>query len=360
MMSADKISIAVEKVLKAETGGDRAKVFAGMDQPMKKAVRAELKRREEEAAAGPAGSEEEEEGIEDIDWSKIGGGVQIPTPKGKGKRKDVNLKIEVTEKELDEVWASIEADDTSEYDPDVAAAFDYQGFSASAVLTQVMVRGKRAGLDRKVILKDISLMCAAAHKKGSINDKNYQKMKKSGQAEYDRLAGIYNLVKGGAKGMSPETLTISRIGPTFSAKITRLILDGKLPGKSFIGPFKSSTLHSVMQSQFFVSVVPSSLPDKSKDFIVGLCRAYSSDQTLALVQGKKPTAEEVWDKQLGFIELTRNSDHPSDEARKAMCSKIPWPEVYEKTASCVAAIKKVDNTFIAPTKTEFLGEISKV
>jgi hypothetical protein len=360
-MSAEAVTVAVEKILKAKTGGEKAKVFAGMDQPLKKAVRAELKRREEEVAGqGPAGTDEEEEGIENIDWGKVGGGVEIPSPKRKGKGKETGPKIEVTEKELDEVWASIEAEDTSEYDPESAAVFDYQGFSASTVLTQVMIRGKKAGLERKVILKDISLMCAAAHKKGSINDKNYQKMKKSGQAEYDRLAGIYGLVKGGAKGMPPETLTISRIGPTFSAKITRLILDSKLPGKSFTGPFKSSTLHSVMQSQFFVSVVPTSLPGRSSDFLVGLCRAYSADQTLALVQGKKPSNEEVWDKQLNFIELTRTSDHPSDEARKAMCAKIPWPDVYDKSDRCVAAIKKVDNTFVAPTKTEFLGDVSKV
>lgn len=359
-MSETAVNTAVEKVLAATTGGDKAKVFAGMDQPLKKAVRQELKRREEEAASSSKHEGTEDEGIDDIDWSKIGG-VKIDEKEGKGKKKAKEVeKVEVTEKELDEVWASIEADDTSEYDSDIAAAFDYQGFNAAAVLTQVMVRGKKAGLTKPAILKDISLMCAASHKKGSITDKNYQKMKKAGQAEYDRLAGTYGLVKGGAKGMPPETLTISRMGPTFSAKITRLILDQKLQGKVFTGPMKSSTMHSVMQSQFFASVIPSSLPARSQEFLTGLCRAYSVDQTLALTQGKKPSTEEAWDKQLSFVELTRTSTHPSDEARKSMMGKIPWPEVYDKTATCVSAIKKVDNSFVAPSRSDFLGDISKI
>nr|QYF49550.1 MAG: coat protein [Yunnan phenui-like virus] len=363
---SNEVLKAVDKVLAASSSEERVKVFAGMAQPLKKEVRKEIKRREEEGSKGKkpeksgteGDSEPEDDDLGDIDWSKIGGPPDVKKkvrpPKG------VASKIEITEKELDEIWASIESEDTSEYDLDVASAFDYQGFNAGQVLTQVMARGKRAGLEKTAILKDISLMAALAHKKGSINDKNYPKMKKAGQTEYDRLAGIYGLVKGGAKGMPPETVTISRIGPTFSARIMRLILDGKLEPKKFTGPFRSSTLHSVMQTQFFVSCLSTSIPERSLDWLIGLCRAYSSDQTLALAVGKKPSAEEVWDKQLSFVELTKNADHPSQEARKSMMAKIPWPEVYDKTASCTAAVKKIDNTFTGPTRTEFLSDISKV
>jgi len=359
---AQQIQDWVAKVINASTDEERMELFGKMDQPTKKAVRTEIKKRETAAAEKPESSGgkkvvgvEEEDELGDIDWSKLGG-KRVPAEE---KRMELE-KIDVSEKELDEVWASIEADDTSEYDLDVASAFDYQGFNGRAVLTSILARGKNAGLSRGVILKDISLMCALAHKKGSINDKNYPKMKKSGQAEYDRLQGTYQLVKGGAKGSPPEVVTISRIGPTFSAKIIRLILDGKLAPKTFIGPMKSSSLHSVMQTQYFVSVIPSSCPDRSKDFLVSLCRAYSVDQTLALAQGKKPTAEESWERQLSFIELTRTSDHPTDEARKSMVSRIPWPEVYDKSQTCVAAIKRVDNTFVAPSRADFLIDIAKI
>jgi len=359
-MSGLGVAEAVERVIAASPEG-RADLFKGMDQPMKKAVRKALKEREKTPETAPplapkpkeqsTGGDSDED-LADFDWTKLGGGAPLKKP--------VSVKVSVTEKELDEIWASIEADDTSEYDLDLATAFDYQGFNAQAVVSQIVSRGKRAGLGQKAILKDISLMCALAHKKGSINDKNYPKMKKSGQSEYDRLAGIYQLVKGGAKGATPETVTISRIGPTFSAKILRLILDGKLAAKTFIGPFKSSSLHSVMQTQYFVSVLPSTLPERSKEFITALCRAYSSDQTIALTQGKKPSAEEVWERQQSFVELTRSSDHPSDEARKSMSAKIPWADIYDKTNSCIAAIKRVDNGFAAPSRADFLSDLAKI
>jgi len=362
-MATQVVKDAVTRVIAASTGEEKIAIFAAMDAPVKKAVRAELKRLEkEESVQGSSGKgkgkleeTESEDDIGGIDWSKIGKG-NIQAPAGLKKA----AAAVVTEKELDEIWATIESEDTSEYDLDAALAFDYQGFNAQAIMTQVISRGKRAGLGRQAILRDISLMCALSHKKGSINDKNYPKMKKSGQAEYDRLAGIYQLVKGGARGSPPETITISRIGPTFSARIIRLILDGKLGSKSFIGPMKSSTLHSTMQTQFFVSVIPSGLPTRAQEFLTNLCRAYSTDQTLALTQGKKPSTEETWDKQLSFVELTRSSDHPTEEARRSMMSKIPWPEVYDKTGTCVAAIKKVDNTFTAPSRAEFLSDIAKV
>lgn len=361
-MATKSVNAAVQKVLQASSSEEKIRLFASMDQPLKKAVRAELKRMETEEGEKPESSvkegkkkaEESEDDLGDIDWGKIGGGVKVKTPEVE------KTKVVVTEKELDELWASIEADDTSEFDIDTASAFDYQGFNAQMVMTQVISRGKRAGLDRSGILKDISLMCALSHKKGSINDKNYPKMKKSGQAEYDRLAGVYQLMKGGARGAPPESVTISRIGPTFSARIIRLILDGKLGPKSFIGPMKSSSLHSTMQTQYFVSVLPLDLPNKTLEFLVALCRAYSTDQTIALAQGKKPSTEETWERQLAFIELTRTSDHPGEEARKSMMKKIPWPEVYDKTATCVAAIKKVDNSFVVPSRSDFLADIAKV
>jgi hypothetical protein len=331
-------------------------MFEKMEPVLKKAVRAEIKRREKEGVSSPQAPAEPEETLDDIDWSKLGGAST------KGKEKAVEAptqKTDVTEKELDEIWLSIEAEDTTEYDLETAAAFDYQGFNANTVLTQIMMRGKAAGLDRKTILRDISMMCAVSHKKGSINDKNYPKMKKAGQAEYDRLAGIYKLVKGGAKGMPPETVTISRIGPTFSAKIVRLILDEKLSAKSFIGPMKSSTLHSVMQTQYFVTTLPSSMPARSKEFISGLCRAYSVDQTIALAIGKKPSLEETWEKQANFIELTMNSDHPSDSARTSMVARIPWPAIYDKSATCVAKIKTVDSGFLVPSRADFLSDVIK-
>jgi hypothetical protein len=352
-LKKEDVITAADKVVAESTGGGKAKVFEKMSPAMKKAVREELKRREKGESSKTPEPARTEESLDDIDWGKIGtggtGGVSVKT-----------VTADVTEKELDDMWSSIEADDTSEYDLEAAAAFDYQGFNATTILTQVMMRGKGAGLDKKTILKDISMMCAISHKKGSINDKNYQKMKKSGQTEYDRLAGLYKIVKGGAKGQPPEVLTISRIGPTFSSKIVRLILDEKLSAKSFVGPMKSSTLHSCMQTQFFVTVVPSTLPSRSQEFISGLCRAYSVDQTIALAQGKKPTTEESWEKQANFIELTKNSDHPSDTARKSMMAKIPWPDVYDKSSTCVAKIKIVDSGFLVPSRADFLSDIAKV
>jgi hypothetical protein len=345
----------VNRVIAAKTGADKSKIFSEFDQPMKKAVRDEIRRRESRGKD----MEVEEESLEGIDWGKIGGAGGDVTGLGEVVEEDTGgAKIVISDQELDEIWESIESDDTSDFDDSVAGSFDYQGFNADIILKQIMNRGKRQGLSNKEILRDISSMCAASHKKGSITDNNYKKMTKAGQSEYDRLAQRYSLVKGGAKGSPPETISISRIGPTFSAKIIRLILDGKLGPKTFTGPMRSSTLPSIMQTQFFISVVSKSTPERTLSFLSALSQAYSVDQSLSLMQGRKKPVEEVWMDQASFIALTSGSNHPSEEARKSMMTKISWPQIYDKTSACIEAIKRIDNTFIAPSRTEFLADLA--
>lgn len=349
-MDSPQVLETAKRVISAEDDEQKKEIFSGLSPADKKKVRAEVKRISELSEGDRAKMLEEDDDDLDIDWSKL-------TPKAGGAR--INTKIEISEKELDDVWSSLESSDVSEFDDLISSAFDYQGFNADVVLGEIMKRGRAAGKAKQDILKDITSMCVAAHKKGSVTDRNYAKMKKSGQVEYDRLANIYKLVKGGTKGQPPETLSISRIGPTFPGRTVRLILAQKLGPKTFIGPMKSSTLASVMQTQFFPALLSSEIPERSKDYLIALCRAYTVDQSLALAGKRKQSLDEVWDTQINFVELTMNNKHPSEDARREMMGQIPWPTVYDKSLSCVVKIKQLDNSFQTPTRSDFLSDMAK-
>jgi len=345
-----EIETLVNSVTSAPDGAARSKIFQSMTPDIRKKVREEVKKRVADSKKAetkpPAESEES-----DIEWDSISkppGGVRIEP-------------IVVLESELDELWESMDGDTMADFDDSAASAFDYVGFDPKEVGRQMIIRGRTAGLNSSQIRKDLNTLLSAAHKKGSVNEKNYAKMSKSGQLEYNRLETLYKLKKGGSKGLPSETITVARIGAAFPGRIIRMLQAGKINPKTFQGPLKSHTLPSVMQTQAFAACIPSSLDEVAKDTVLMFARAYGADQSIVLsLEKKKPTAQEAWDKQLNFVSLTRDASYPSDANRKSMFKQIDWAAAYPKTDLCRKTIVSFDNSISFPTLEEFLTLIKKL
>jgi len=341
--------------LLTKTDDEKAVLMKGLSNTRRKKVNANIRERAEKKKGKEVEKSDEEE-EEEMDWEALkgvsGGGVPVVQKPAE--------KVVVSETEIDDMWSTIDGKDLGDIDESALADFDYQGFDAEVILRQVLTHGKSAGLTNKQIMKDITSLAGLAQKKGSVTDKNYPKMKKSGQAEYDKLAARYHIVKGSGKGKSPEIITVSRIGPTFPGRIMRMLSAGKLSARSFIGPLKSSSLPKILQTQAFPPALPTTMESDAKDFVLGLCIAYSVDQTIAIADGKKPTVEEALKTQVGFVMLSHNSKHPTETLRKDMVSQINWPDLYDRSLVCAQTYKKFSPDFVVIARTDFLAAISKL
>jgi len=349
------VDTLAKQVMEAGSAETRTSLFAKMTPDIKKQVRVKVR---ELIAAGkqPEEKKKEDDEDDDIDWdavSKPSGGVQGGAP--------VNIPVTVRDTELDALWEAMDSDTMMDFDDSAASAFDYVGFNPREVGRQIISRGKRAGLNDSQIRKDVNTMVSAAHKKGTINDHNYQKMSKAGQTEYNRLETLYQLKKGGSKGVPAETITIARVGAAFPGRVMRLLQADKVKPKTFQGGLKSSTLPSVMQTQAFPACIPSTLAEVARDAVFQFSRAYSTDQTIALSQQKtKPSVSDAWNNQLNFVSLTRDASYPSEDNRISMFKQIDWATAYLKTETCRKAIQGVDNTISFPSHTEFLSAVQKL
>lgn len=324
----------------------------------KAVVKVLASRKPAEAGAGDKDkgkSADDDSEDEDFDWNAFQGQGGAET--------GLNNKITVivSETEMDKMWSSVDGNDLGDIDEEALGDFDYQGFDAATILKEIMKHGRSAGLSDKEILKDISTMASIAQKKGSITDKNYPKMKKAGQARYDTLAARYHIVKGSGQGKSPEVITVSRVGPTFPGRIMRMILAKKLSPRSFVGPFKSASMIDIFQTQAFPTAIVSTMEDVAKDYLIGLCIAYSCDQSIGITpkDKKPPTPEEALKSQTNFIHLSYGSKHPTDEMRKDMMKGIDWPLLYDKSNTCASAYKKYQPEFVIPSRTDFLVSVAK-
>lgn len=348
---------AVERLLAIPDLDERTKVLSTYSSNQRKKIKAMLKEKREltEAkgkqkaveAAPPAPQESEEE---DVDWTGL------PAP-GTVAPQTIKKVSSVEESEIDALWSFIDDSDTTMAEN--LSDFDYQGFNADSILREFLTRGKKANVSMTQMKQDITSLAALAHKKGSITENNYTKLAKTGQARYDVLAARYGLQKGGGKGKGPDVLTVSRIGPTVPGRILRLILAGKLAAKRFNGPFKSSGLPDVMQTQAFPAIIPESLEDPAKQYIISLCVAYSADQSHAL-QKKKDKPEDLLTAQTNFVLLGTQTSHPPENQKLDMFKSIDWPNIFDKTIGCATQVKKINPEFSLVSRADFLSSVSKL
>lgn len=353
----------VKKIRSAKAPDDKKTIFSTLTSAQKKLVRATISEQEEaekkaadsalDVTGGGEGSDS------DVDDNFLGAASSTTEEKKpKGKQAAV---IAVKDADVAQMWDMLEKMEARNYDLSGISDFDYVGFNPSEVLKSIMAAGLKAGYGNNKIINDIGLMAGLAQKKGSVNNHNYTKMSKDGQKLYDRLAKDYGLKKGGGKGEPSNIITVSRIGPTFPGVIVQLLLDNKLTARSFAGPLRSSTLPTFMQTQAFPPIIPTGLAEASKVFLLGLCVAYSVDQSLAIQGGKnKPTVASVISTQQNFIVISHSGIYPSEKFRLQTFLTIDWNAHFDSLSACATAYRSNYSEFSIQSKSDFLSDINKI
>jgi len=251
----------------------------------------------------------------------------------------------VTDKELNAFWDDLERySGDNLLDAQVLADFQYVGFDANEIMRSIIQAGTAAKRKRDVILSDIAKMCTIAVVKGSITDRNLKKMSDAGKKTYSELEALYNLKKGGSKGVDPKVVTIARVGAAFPGSIMKILMKRPDLAKKFAGPFGTKILPPYLRHQSAAACIPDSLSDDVKTFLLGLITAYTSDQS-KVISKSKDSPSDIFDNQENFVTSTNSSSYPSEQVRKSLFQTWTLVADFEKLQTVAAQIVKVNKSF---------------
>ena len=257
------------------------------------------------------------------------------------------------------MWTELESMDVGILDEDVVKSFEYQGFNPNLILKSLLKRMKSEKISKATFLKDISTVCAIAIIKGSITDRNLGKMSDAGKARYGELETRYGLVRGGGKGKSGEVVTVARMAAAFPGVVVELLQSKRVPSRSFIGDLKTQNLPGVLKHQALAACIPQSLPDRSKDFLLGLITAYSVDQTRVISKTKKDLST-LLEEQIQYTRVAHGGGYPSEEKRVAIIKRYNWNEMFAQIILVANHIKTKWPDFNTITQQEFSADLAKV
>lgn len=269
---------------------------------------------------------------------------------------------DITEKDVEDIFTELQSETSiTSYSDEPMSGFDFDGFDPGTVIKVVLSKGKEKGVSREDVLKDLSHMATIAHKKGSITDTNYKRLKPAGKTMYDQLSTRYGLKLGGAKGQPADVITIGRIGPAMSGRIFLLLNSGKIKPKRYTGSCQSSTLPDIFQSDATASNIPAALTGVAQQYLLGLCEARSIDKSCSISpKTPKPKAKDVLQDQKQFVFTSYSSKYPAESDRLINFKKVSWDDLFDKTLPCAQAYKKINEEFAIPTKTDFSSSIKSI
>jgi len=238
--------------------------------------------------------------------------------------------------------------------------FQYQGFDPYRLIEALVEMKNKNKVSDEAFADDICKMVAIGLIKGNVNDHNMTKMTDGGQGDLKDTMQKYGIVKGGGKGQGPKTITFPRVMaafPDIAVRMTKVI-----GGKDFRGgPMGSTALPEVMKVQVFPAVIPPSLDDKVRKFLLTAALAYSIDQTIQISRLEKPDLKSLSDVQGQFILVSYNSPLPRTETRVQTFNQLGLPDKYNQILSVVTKYKElVDNTTDVVTEKEYKSAIAIV
>jgi hypothetical protein len=264
------------------------------------------------------------------------------------------------QKALDLFWKEIEAmDPVSLISDDVVDAFKYVGFDPDVVLKEFLFRGSKA-VEYSVVKKDMIDVVTLAIIKGSVTELNLKKTSDAGKVLYKNIATRYGLSIGSTKGKDSTFLTAARVAAAVPGLVAQILIKKPDFAKTFNGPFGSKILPSYLRHQSAAACLPDTLPERLKEFVLGLIIAFTSDQTKTLSKVKTDSAEEIYDRQSDFVLTTYNSKHPTEESRAKIFKNFSLSNDYEKLHPVALKIKKVKSDFVVLTQVELDELLSKV
>jgi hypothetical protein len=266
----------------------------------------------------------------------------------------------VTERALEQLWEEIEKMDVSSLvDDQVIQDFEYKGFNANELLRTILAKGLESGRAMKDLQQDLINMVTIAVIKGSITDKNLEKMSDKGKESYKALENRYALQKGGSQGKTASHITIARIAAALPGVVIQVLKKKPILAKKFTGPFKTTGLPYYLRHQASAACIPAALPERTKNFLLHLITAYTSDQSKALSK-TKDTNTELFERQLQFVTTTHGSEHPSEASRLKLFREFTLVQDYEKLSSIGANVKKIVEGTEIPSQSQITEDMTKV
>jgi hypothetical protein len=274
------------------------------------------------------------------------------TSKGKGKeKKDEGKEVVVTAEDATIFWISFDTMSGSQLiSKQVVLDFSYVGFSPNAILISIITKGYKAKRTQDEIKTDIADMCTIAVVKGSITETNLKKMPDAGKRFYSVLEARYGLMKGGSKGIDASVITVARVGAAFPGAMMKILMEQSDLAKKFSGPFGSKILPYYLRHQCAAASIPESFEENSKQFLLGLITAFTSDQSKMISKDKKRTPIEIYEDQENFVSQTHSANYPAEPVRKEIFKKWSIIADYDKLNTVATNVSKVYKDFILVSK----------
>ncbi|QVU28734.1 nucleocapsid protein [Yunnan Paris negative-stranded virus] len=268
------------------------------------------------------------------------------------------LPVEISEADISAMWTTIDEADVMSLDQEALKIFEYQGFNPKLILLSLMKAKKKNKISDDIFKSDVLTLCAISIIKGSINSNNIKKISEQGQQEISRLESVYGIKRGSGRKEKPEVITVSRIGATFPGKIIQLICAGKVQGRSFPGPFNSSSLPNFMRHQAFAAVIPRTLSEKTRNFLLTLVIAFSVDQSIQINPNKKEKQDPVtlFGLQSNFINVTHNGVYPPEHTKVQIFKTLLFN--YDELMPTARKVSSIMGDLIMPTKDEFNSSLA--
>lgn len=194
---------------------------------------------------------------------------------------------------------------------DVIALFVYEGFNPQMVLAHLARIKKDKAIDGTTFASEIGTLLAVGCVMGNYNGHNKTKISEAGRKKADELFKKYEITEGGASN-NRKCVNIPRLMATFPIPATKILMQA--PAKEYGGAFHCSSLPQVMKNPLFPSLVPKSLDNAVKGYLLLVSNCYTAEQTMALRKITDPV--EAYENQKPYTRISHDSIVPSDSERR--------------------------------------------
>lgn len=235
--------------------------------------------------------------------------------------------------------------------------FQYQGFDPMKIVESLAKIQKQDNISSTDLVQDIFKMIAIGIIKGSVNNRNINKMSGEGQTTVKALENRYKIKREGGKGQSSGVITFPRLMATFPDLTVKMAK--KIGPKEFRGgPMNSPRLPYYLQVQVFPSIIPRALNERTKHFLKIASLCYTIDQSIQISRLIKPDLKQVAATQMNFTNIGHTSPVPSEQNRKQLFKSLPLSDDYHSILDVVSDYKThIDQSLDIPSRQDFVIDV---
>lgn len=261
--------------------------------------------------------------------------------------------------------------DIKQLDISIFAIFEFQGFDPDAIIRKLIVLKEHYKLTDDELKEDIMFMIAANIYMGNLSGKAMGRRSQDGRDMIDDLTSRYQIQVGTTgTGKASDILTFPRVAGSFPIVSCRMAT--RLPTKTMIGQaFKSEPVPPFMRMSAFASFCKSSMPERTRVFLLKCVAAYSCDQSIVFEVGRRKKLKQTGDQlkvdplsigaeQWPFIWNASESKVPQLAQAKKMMIEFNISGLYDRLKPVVENYNIIMNDPLGlPSKAEYEADITQ-